>query len=541
MDDEQRTHLESMRHAHLRRLRILEQQAAITGVNTRPEVLTEIENLQASIAQVDEQLAAAVEAQRPPAAVPVPQPPAEPRRTQATILSAALAGAAALFATLDPEDAVEIIGDLWRHLDTVVMEHDGVIERRADDVILAVWGAQVAREDDPERAIRAALDMQAALAEYRAAQSLALALRVGISTGLVLIGALGTAGAPTPVGRAAIRALQLQQGAPDDGILIAHDTYRHVRGLFAVEPRSELSHGDTTEPPQAYLVTAAKPRSFFLGSRGVEGVETRMIGRDAELSRLQEAFQTVIEDRELQVVTIVGEAGVGKSRLLHAFRSWEELQAQQGWLFAGRALPELMSQPFALLRDIFAFRFEIQDNDTPAVARHKLERGFTQGLGAGDPDAAMKVQIIGQLLGFDFTASPHVRSLHDDSKQLHEQALHYLSQYFGALTRTGTLLLILEDLHWADNASLDALAALLRSCRAMPILALCLARPALFERRPAWGEGAEGQTRLRLEPLSKRASRQLVEEILHRVEEVPVALREQIVAAAEATRSTSRS
>src|SRR5262245_35417136 len=120
MDDDQRSHLEGLRQAHLRRLRILEQQAAITGVNTRPEVLTEIEDLQASIARIDAQLAAAAEAERATAAIPVPQPPAEPRRTQATILSAALAGASALFATLDPEDAVEVIGDLWRRLDAVV-------------------------------------------------------------------------------------------------------------------------------------------------------------------------------------------------------------------------------------------------------------------------------------------------------------------------------------------------------------------------------------------------------------------------------------
>ncbi len=168
-----------------------------------------------------------------------------------------------------------------------------------------------------------------------------------------------------------------------------------MRGLFAVEPRRELSPGGNAEATQIYLVTRANPRAFFLGSRGVEGIETRMIGRDAELARLQEAFQTAIEDSELQVVTIVGEAGVGKARLLHAFRSWEELQAQQAWLFAGRALPELASQPFALLRDVFAFRFAIQDSDSPTVARDKLERGITSGLGAGDPDAVMKAHLQG--------------------------------------------------------------------------------------------------------------------------------------------------
>jgi predicted ATPase/class 3 adenylate cyclase len=528
MDDEQRTHLQSLRQTYLRRLRILEQQAAVSGANTRPEVRIEIEDLQALITQTDAQLAAtaAVSSTNGTTATRPTQP--EQRRTQATILSALLVGASDLFATLDPEDAAELMGELWQRLDAVIHKYGGLRQRLDNNTFLVIWGAQSAREDDPERAIRAALAMQAALAAFETEQSLALSLRIGISTGLVLIGALGAVDTPMPVGKAAALANQLQQHAPEGGILIAHDTYRHVRGLFAVELRS-----DTTEPHHVYLVKAANPRGFFLGSRGVEGIETRMIGRNAELARLQEAFQIAVEDRELQLVTVVGEAGVGKSRLLHAFRSWEELQVNQAWLFAGRALPELMSQPFALLRDLFAFRFQIQDNDTLATVRAKLEHGFAKGFGVGDTDAEMKAHVVGQLLGFDFAASPYLRSLRNDPKQLHDRALHYLSQFIVALTRTHPLLLVLEDLHWADDASLDALAVLLNRCRTMPVLALCLARPALFERRPAWGEGAEGQTTIRLEPLSKRATRQLVGEILHRVEEVPSALREQIVTAAE--------
>jgi predicted ATPase/class 3 adenylate cyclase len=533
VDGDQHQHLTGLRQAHLRRLRILEQQAAVSGINTRPEVLTEIEDLQSAIAQIDAQLSSGAEAPSAPASAPPPTP-AEPRRTQATILAATLVGASALFVALDPEDAAEIIGDVWRRLDAVVNAHGGALDRRADDAVLAIWGAQAAREDDPERAVRAALAMRAALAAVPAAPEnrahrAALTLRVGISTGLVLLGA---AEAGAPVGAAVTLAGRLQQAAPDGEILIAHDTYRHVRGLFAVEPRDQPPPGQGVEPPLAYAVTAAKPRAFYLGSRGVEGVETRIVGREAELARLQEAFQAVVEDRELQVVTIIGDAGVGKSRLLHAFRSWEELQPQQGWLFAGRALPERASQPYALLRDLFAFRFAIQDSDSLETARGKLERGIVGALGERDPDAVLKAHIIGQLLGFDFASSPHLRSIGDAPKQLRDRALHYLGEFVGAQTLTGPLLLVLEDMHWADDASLDALAGLLRSCQAMPVLALCLARPALFERRPSWGEG-EGHSRLALEPLSKRASRQLVTEILRHAREVPAALRDQIAAAAE--------
>ena len=533
LDGDQPEHLSALRRAHRRRLRILEQQAAVSGIHTRPDVLTEIEDIQQALAQLDAQLAAAVEAQSVPVATPAHPAPAEPRRTQTTILSAGLVGVSALFDMLDPEDAVEIVDDLWRRLDTVVAEYGGVVDRRADDTALALWGVQATREDDPERAIRVALALQALMANIQAAQQLALTLRIGISTGLVLLGPLGAATAPSPVGGAVNLAGQLQRNAPDGGILLAHDTYRHVRGLFAVEARGQLARAGNVETMPTYLVQAAKPRAFHLGSRGVEGLETRMVGRDAELRRLQETFETVSEDSELHVITIVGEAGVGKSRLLHAFRSWEELQAQQAWLFAGRATQDMLLRPYALLRDLFAFRFAILDNDPPAVAREKLERGITTVLGAVDLEGVMKAQIIGQLLGLDFVSSPHLHRLRDDPKQLHDRALHYLSQFIGALTRTGPLLLVLEDLHWADDASLDALAVLMHNSRTLPVLALCLARPTLFERRPAWGEGEQGQTRLTLEPLSKRASRQLVEEILRRVPDVPAALRDQIVMAAE--------
>jgi hypothetical protein len=144
----------------------------------------------------------------------------------------------------------------------------------------------------------------------------------------------------------------MERNAPPGGILITHDTYRHVRGVFDVLRQEPLSVKGKRESVRTYLVQRAKSRAFRKGVRGVEGIETRMIGRQAELTRLQEAFYTAMEDRELQMVTIVGEVGVGKSRLLHEFDIWSELMPETLYFFKGRALQEMQSLPYALLRSL---------------------------------------------------------------------------------------------------------------------------------------------------------------------------------------------
>ena len=462
------------------------------------------------------------------------------QRKQITILCADLSGLTEVSENLDAEEMNDIMNALWERIDTVIMDHGGMIDKHMGDLVMALWGAQSAHEDDPERAIRAALMMQAQarefistyLGETQPQEVLSKLIRVGINTGSVLLTAVGTRGELTATGASVNVASRLEQAAPSGSILISHDTYAHVRGVFDVYEVELMNVKGQAESVHSYVVECAKPRAFRLRTRGVEGVETRMIGRRAELDRLTDTLRTVLEDGELRAVTVIGEAGIGKSRLIYEFSNEVELLPQRFRIFNGRASQAMGGQPYSLVRDVFAFRFEIQDSDSPDVAREKLERGML-ALNAVDQEALMRAHFIGQLIGLDFSASPYLAGIIDDAKQIRDRAFHYASQFFNAVAANIPVILYLDDIHWADDGSLDFVNHLIRTCRTVPLMVFSLARPTLLERRPSWGEGETAHARLKLELLTKRESRQLVEEILRHAQSIPQALRELVVGGAE--------
>jgi class 3 adenylate cyclase/tetratricopeptide (TPR) repeat protein len=470
-------------------------------------------------------------------------------RKQVTILFADFSGFTAFSARLDPEDLRDNMNSIWANLDAIIVAHGGTPEKHTGDGIMAVFGGRRSREEDPAEAVRAALAMQAWLKKIKADKSQsALQMRIGIHTGLVVIGA-GDHTGEFLVGDSVNLASRLEQSAPVGGVLISRETYRHVFGIFDAQAMPLLTVKGKPEPVETYLILRAKSRGLALQMRGILGVETEMIGRQQELKRLQDEFRLAMHNRAPQITTVVGEAGIGKSRLFFEFHKKTELFPQYFRIFCGRATTEMASLPFTLIRDLFSARFEIQESDPVALAREKFECGLTGLLGKdaaahfGKREELMQdIHFLGQLLGLDFSASPHLRHILDDVEQIRQRAFSGFSRLLGAISQSpatehepkySAVLLVLEDLQWGDDGSLELIEHLIRNCQGVPLMILCSARPAFFERHPGWGNGLPNVTRLNLDSLSASESNALVETILRKAGEIPPALRELVTDAAE--------
>lgn len=464
------------------------------------------------------------------------EPAAEPqqRRVLATILFADLAGHTALMHGRDPEEIDEIIDPALKRLAQSVARHGGRVVRYQGDGFKAVFGLPTAQENDPDNAVRAGLDIlvtgAAIAAELEAERGLrGFAVRVGIDSGMVLIGGV-TEGEDAVTGLPVNLAARLESAAAPNTVLISHHTYQHVRGVFDLQVLPAVEARGFPEPVPVYRVLRAKSRSFRTRRRGVEGVETRMIGRDTEMAALQQMFHETTAGH-FRAAIVVGEAGLGKSRLLYEFENWGDLQPVNVQLYRGRARQETQHLPFGLLRDVFIFRCGIFDDDQPPTVREKLVAGFRGVL--GDDKAEIAAPLVGHLIGYDFSASPHVRPLLGDARQLRDQALQHLTAYFRAATLRRPLLLLLEDLHWADDSSLDVIESLAAALRDQPAFILGAARPSFYERRPDWLAKRPGFRRIDLALLGEDMSGRLVTEILQKAENVPDRLRDLIVARAE--------
>lgn len=466
--------------------------------------------------------------------------PAEERK-HVTVLFADIVGFTAIAERMDPEDLADALKDYFRRCSAAIARHGGVVEKFIGDAVVAVFGLSVAQEDDPAQAIRAALEMlQVGSWEFLPSNlqppTSSFQLRIGIHSGPVLVSPVGRQPDEGFVvtGDTVNVASRLQSAAPPGGILISHETYRLVRGLFEVEPQPPITLKGKTGAFRTYLVIRAKPRAFRLGTRGVEGIETRTIGRERELCALQDAFRTAVERSQTHLVTVVGEAGVGKSRLLYEFENWLELLPQAVLYFKGRASAEMAHSPYSLLRDLFRDHLDILESDTAAAVREKFEAGMAPHL---SPERA---DLVGQLVGFDFSASPAVQNLLGNPA-FSDMARADLLRYFRSATAGGPAVFFYEDIHWADNPSLDFVHSLPEELPDRRLLIVCLARPTLYERRPEW-DGAAGPSsahgegkrlRLDLRPLSPADSHALVKEILQKVEELPAGLSDLLVEQAE--------
>lgn len=415
------------------------------------------------------------------------------------------------------EAARQTITALWKELEALITRHDGKVISTTEDTLLALWGTEMAREDAPEQAIRMALEIHAILRNRAFVEpDELLPINIGIHTGIALLTPASDSSYTASGATISITSRLAQQAF--GLILVSHDTFRTVRGVFDFEVDAPVKMRGHKDDLATYRVTALKAQAFRTATRGVEGIETKLTGRAAELELLQNAFSDMLEYSETQVITIISEAGLGKSRLLYEFSQWTDLHPTRFWYFAARATQATTERPYALLRDLIAHRFEILDNDAQDVVQTKMEIGVAGLLGYEDSETA---HMIGQLVGFDFSESPHVKGLFGDTPQLTQRAKQLFKRLIVTMSQQQPVEMELEDIHWADDPSLDLLSNLVTENPAIALMIVCLARPSFEERRPTWGSGQDFHTRLELRPLDKRNSRQLAREILQKMPDVP--------------------
>ncbi|MEO8123586.1 MAG: adenylate/guanylate cyclase domain-containing protein, partial [Burkholderiales bacterium] len=473
------------------------------------------------------------------AALQATQALAAPDQTlrQVTVLFLDVVGSTTLSQHLDPEEIHAVMDGALGRCTAIVVSHQGKVLQYAGDSLLAVFGADAAREDDAERAVRAGLALldegkhqRRAVAERHAHEG--FDVRVGIHTGGVLLGG-GVDEEGTIRGMSVNVAARMEQSAPAGSLRISHDTWRLVRGMFDVEPQPPMLVKGRDEPILTYLVLRARPREFRVATRGIEGIATRMVGREAELEQLQHAFDGVIAGGRFGGVTVVADAGVGKSRLLFEFERWMASREEAFTVFRGRANPQTQARPYGLLRDILARWLDIADGDSMEAARNKIEAGIVPLFTADDGEemALAHAHVLGHLIGLDFADSRHLKAILGDGRQIRSRGFHAAAQLFRRVYRREgvAIVLLLDDLHWADDPSLDFFSQLADTNADLPMLMLGLTRPTLFERRADLFVAG----RIALAPLGDGSSRELADALLRMLAEIPTALRDLVTGRAE--------
>jgi predicted ATPase/class 3 adenylate cyclase len=427
---------------------------------------------------------------------------AEPvaERKIVTVLFADLVGFTARAEQLDPEDVSGLLSPYHRRLRTQLERYGGTVEKFIGDAVVALFGAPVAHEDDPERAVRAALAIRDGIAALAVAEpEVGLQVRIAVNTGeaLVVVSARPNEGEGMAAGDVINTAARLQAAAPPNGVLVGERTYYATRG--AIEYRAH-------EPVQAKGKRDAVPAWEAVAvSSTAEGDPTRrdspLVGRRRELQLLQDALERVRRENEPELVTLAGVPGIGKSRLVFELYAALDHAADQIPRLQGRSPSYGDGGPFAALGEMLAAHTGILRTDSTDVAEAKLDAAV-DGLRL---DAAERRWIVGQLRPLAGLAADADRSDHDRG-----EAFAAWRAFFEAVAEHDGLVLVFEDLHWADEDLLDFIDYLVERTLAVPLLVVATTRTELLERRPSWGGGKRNARTVSLAPLTDEDTRELI-------------------------------
>jgi len=447
-----------------------------------------------------------------PAAPDAGQPPPEERR-QATVLFADLSGYTAVSERLDPERTKSLVDRALRRLGAEVERHGGTIDKYIGDNVMGVFGAPTAHEDDPERAVRAGLAMQAAMGEVNEAVAAdagaSFALRVGINSGEVLAGRVGDG--YTVIGDPVNVAARLQAAAEPGTVIVGELTHRLTREAIEYVELKPLELKGKSEPVPAWEAVGAAVRDRAArASRS----STPLVGREEEAQLLDSLFDRVSAEQRPHLVTAIGPAGVGKSRLLRELAVRMEARPQPPVIRVGNCPAYGSGLAYWALGEVVRATFEIADTDTGEAAWRKLERGVAELVASTDTEEPPQrvAQALGRPLGIE-PGDERATEEQEEPEQMRDRLFSSVRTVVEAAARQETMIFAIEDIHWADEGMLDLIEYLARWVRG-PVLIVCLARDELLDRRPGWGGGRLNSTTIPLEPLAPAQALELVAALL---------------------------
>jgi class 3 adenylate cyclase/tetratricopeptide (TPR) repeat protein len=409
-----------------------------------------------------------------------------------------LVGFTATSERADPEEVQARIAPYHARTRERIQAFGGTVEKFIGDAVMAVFGAPTAHEDDPERAVRAGLALLEAIEELNAADgSLGLSVRVGVNTGeaMVSLDARPELGEAMVAGDVVNTAARIQSQAPVNAVAVGESTYRATERVFEYEPLDPIDAKGKAEPVAVWR--ALRPTARF-GSDVIRSMTTPLVGRELDFTLLRGTLDKVIAERSVQLVTVAGEPGVGKSRLVAELLAYADALDELITWRQGRCLPYGDGITFWALGEIVKAHAGVFESDPPDVATAKLEAVLPES----EELPWLRARLL-PLLGIEASESATQEELYAAWRRFLE-----------SVAERAPLVLVVEDLHWADPALLAFLEHLADWASGVPMLIVCSARPEVYETHPAWGTGLRNHTAINLSPLSDTDTARLVAALL---------------------------
>ena len=441
--------------------------------------------------------------------------PARPRREVrkvVTVLFTDVSGSTSLGEKTDPESLRHVMSRYFEESKAVLGHHGGTVEKFIGDAVMAVFGIPQLHEDDALRAVRAATELRTALEalneELYRTHGFGIAVRIGVNTGEVVAGD-PDAGQALVTGDAVNVAARLEQAAKPGEILIGAGTFRLVKDAVRVEELEALTLRGKTDRTHAYRLLDVAPGS----TRVTRQLDSPMVGRDHELLLLRQAFERCLREHACHLFTVLGVAGVGKSRLVTDFTTALETAT----VLAGRCLPYGEGITFWPVAEIVAEAAGIDETEDREEAQAKILK-----LLSGEPEAEMLAARVAQMIGLTEATSGT------------EEMFWAARRLLETMARRRPLIVVFDDIHWGEPTLLDFVEHLADWTKDAPVFVVAQARPELLDERPAWAGGKFNATTILLEPLSSEESHILIENLLGQAQ-LSEPVEKQIAEAAEGT------